>query len=617
MRAQGTPAARRGWGIAHLLVVLVLAALTPAILLEFYRGAQDVDDRREAIFERAGTRAVQAAESLDEFLRFTELYLATLAVVPTTQVLDPGWTTELFLNVQALNPNYLNVFLVDLDGRQVVSTTPSIADPQITSKGYFRRAIATRRLAFSEVIVLPGDERSVVVLAYPVARTDATPVGVLCVALDVARLGDLIGPVGLSPGSVVLLAQEDGEVIAASRDPQLWLSRPLADTTTFGQLRQAGGVATSDMADGSERVVGYAPLANAPWLVAAAIPQGEVGVAIRRSLTDIALQVALAALATALITWLVLGRIVRPIRLLADGARAFATGDLSRRIPLRRRDELGDLATALNTMAASLAQRLDEQAAHTRALDELNQLQREFVATASHELRTPVTAIRSYAEALRREEILDEETRRECIEGIDRISERLARLVRTLLDVSRIESGALHVALGPVDTAASARAAVAQAGLEHAARDFVLDAPLDLPPVEADAERLEDVLANLLANAAKFSPPDESVLLRMRRAGGLVAFEIVDHGPGIAEDELGRIFDRFYQIGRGTTREAGGAGLGLYIAHGYVTAMHGRIEVRSSPGRGSTFTVLLPVALSASTPEERERDAPVAGAARR
>jgi signal transduction histidine kinase len=140
-----------------------------------------------------------------------------------------------------------------------------------------------------------------------------------------------------------------------------------------------------------------------------------------------------------------------------------------------------------------------------------------------------------------------------------------------------------------------ARAAIAQAAPGPPGRVRLELAP-DVPPVRADPERLEDILANLIANACAYSPPEAPVEVRIARDGAAVAIAVRDEGIGIPEEEQERIFERFYQVRRGPQRRSGGSGLGLYIARAYAEAMGARIHVRSRPGHGSTFTVTLPAA---------------------
>jgi two-component system sensor histidine kinase BaeS len=182
-----------------------------------------------------------------------------------------------------------------------------------------------------------------------------------------------------------------------------------------------------------------------------------------------------------------------------------------------------------------------------------------------------------------------------------------------LLDVSRIDSGHLRLHPGPVDAAAIARAAAQAAGSGHPVR---IDAAPDLPLVLADADRLEDVLANLTGNAAKFSPPGAPIHLSLTAGCDTVAIAVRDRGQGIAADEIPRIFDRFYQVQRGADRRAGGSGLGLYIARAYVEAMGGAIRAESASGEGSTFTVTLPAAPIPPAPAREDEPYAATGAGR-
>lgn len=615
MQQRNRPRTGRRWGIGQLLVLLVLVVLTPFVLLEVYRGVQDVARRREAITELALGQAQEEAATMADFFRFTERNLATLAADPAVRRLDRPPIDELFQAVRDINPNYVNVFLLSPTGEQIASTSPLVADPDITDKSYFREALAGGGIALSGAVAWQETDNSVVVFARRVTAPDGSVAGVLCIALNLARLSTVIGQVSLPPSSAVVLVQQDGTIIAAGDEPERWLGRTLDGSELFADARELGsGTATAALPDGTTRVIGYQAVERAPWLLLAGIPESEVTAVQRRAVIDVLSLTALAAVATAALLWIVLRRVVVPIDMLADGARAFAAGFLHRRVPLKRNDELGDLADALNSMAAALERRLEEEEAHARALEELNRLQTEFVATASHELRTPVTAIRTYAEALMRPDILDEQSRVECVDGIDRASGRLARLVRALLDVSRIESGQVPVTLGPVDAGAAMRAAAAQAAPEDGDAVRVAVSP-KLPPVMADADRLEDVLANLIGNARRFSPPGAPVLVRAHADGGAVQIEVEDRGPGIAEAERERIFDRFYQAQRGAERRQGGAGLGLYIARAYVTAMAGDIRVDGAPGGGSVFRVRLPAAARAHAREGADA-AGVTGAAR-
>ncbi len=220
---------------------------------------------------------------------------------------------------------------------------------------------------------------------------------------------------------------------------------------------------------------------------------------------------------------------------------------------------------------------------------------RDFVANASHELRTPVSAIRAAAETLLGGALEDPGAARRFVEIVSRHAERLSRLTQDLLDLSRIETRQWKFEIGAVDASAVARQVVELLG--GSARDKGLALASELPEgvtVRADARALEQVLVNLAENAVKYTVQG-SVAIRAEREGREWALSVVDTGPGIERHHLPRIFERFYRVDEGRSREQGGTGLGLAIAKHLVQGMSGDIGVESGEG-GSRFWVRLPAA---------------------
>ena len=231
-------------------------------------------------------------------------------------------------------------------------------------------------------------------------------------------------------------------------------------------------------------------------------------------------------------------------------------------------------------------------------LKRLERVRREFVANVSHELRTPLTAIKGYAETLRDGGLRDSETAAEFVRVIHRHAERLRALIEDLLDLAAVEQGEARIDLAPVAlrdvaTQAEAVARPAAAGKRHT---LTLDVPGDLPRVLADRDRLGQVLINLLDNAVKFTPEGGRIEVSARPSSGRVVLSVKDNGVGIPPEDIGRIFERFYRVGRSRDRREGGTGLGLAIAKHLTQAMGGTIEVESRPGSGTTFRVSLPAA---------------------
>jgi two-component system phosphate regulon sensor histidine kinase PhoR len=232
----------------------------------------------------------------------------------------------------------------------------------------------------------------------------------------------------------------------------------------------------------------------------------------------------------------------------------------------------------------------------------LESIRKDFVANVSHELRTPLTAVRTAIETARSALRQDPQEADRFLEIADRHSERLTALVRDLLDLSRIESG--HLTLRPAPTAAEDVAAeVITLFREPAGRRklrLAADFAADLPPAWVDREALMQVLTNLVENAVKYTDEGGVVTLRGRSAGDKVRISVEDSGPGISPKHAPRIFERFYRVDAGRSRDRGGTGLGLSIVKHLVEAMHGTVTLDSELGRGSSFCVLLPTAAPAN-----------------
>jgi two-component system sensor histidine kinase KdpD len=248
---------------------------------------------------------------------------------------------------------------------------------------------------------------------------------------------------------------------------------------------------------------------------------------------------------------------------------------------------------------AAARSNLEEEAVRRRSLEETDRLRRALLHSVSHDLRTPLTAIRTIAAALRGAEV-ESGQRDAMLADVEREAGRLTRLVANLLEVSRVESGALRPALVPVPVEELCRAALDDARLALGDHVVELDVEPHLPPVEVDETMLRQVLVNLLENAAAHDPGP--LRLRALRAGRRLELRVIDHGPGVPEAERQRIFEAFQRL---RSRDGGrerGTGLGLAIARGFVEAHGGTIRVETTIGGGATFVVSLELADTVSPP---------------
>ena len=235
-------------------------------------------------------------------------------------------------------------------------------------------------------------------------------------------------------------------------------------------------------------------------------------------------------------------------------------------------------------------------------LRELDRMKDEFIAIVSHELRTPVASIYGAALTLRSRE-LTEDDRASMQSIIYQQSDRLARLVGDVLWVNRLQAGRIETAIEAVDGVDLARVVVDGARAHLPPRlSLELASQPSVPPVAADAEKLRQVLANLVDNAVKYSPGGGRVTVRVERADGRVRFAVSDEGVGIPHAEQRRIFEKFHRLDPNLTAGVSGSGLGLYICREFVEKMNGRISVASTPGEGSTFVVELPIADASLSP---------------
>jgi two-component system sensor histidine kinase BaeS len=288
-------------------------------------------------------------------------------------------------------------------------------------------------------------------------------------------------------------------------------------------------------------------------------------------LRDLVVGGIVAAVAAVALSFLLARSIARPVRRVADASRALAAGEYHEPLPVEGPFELAALARAFNDMEAQLAASRDAE--------------RNFLLSVSHELKTPLTAIRGYAEGLAEGMFPPEE----AAETITLEAQRLERLVRDILDLARMNRREFSVRREPVDLAEIAREAVRRH--ESAARGFgvTLAAEGRETWVEADADRLLQVASNLVENALRETPSGGAVTVRVE-PGRLV---VVDTGPGLAPEDVPRAFERFYLYDKASRDRPVGTGLGLAIVEQLARAMGGSVAVESEPGGGARFVVTL------------------------
>jgi two-component system sensor histidine kinase BaeS len=289
---------------------------------------------------------------------------------------------------------------------------------------------------------------------------------------------------------------------------------------------------------------------------------------------------ALGGLTVAVILGIFLARtLTRPLKELTSAARDVAGGDLRRKVLVRSRDELGELAEAFNQMSADL--------------EDAQTLRRQMTADIAHELRTPLSVILAHTEAIR-DGVMPADD--EVLGVIQDETSRLNTLVEDLRTLSLAEAGELQVIPRPVNPVELLEKAASAQMLRAQQRDITLEvvtAP-DIPEINADPDRMAQVLGNLLDNALRYTPEGGRIVLSAEKLSSGVRLSVQDNGPGVAPEEIPLIFHRFYRVDKSRQREEGGSGLGLAIAKSIVERHGGNISAVSNPGEGMKFVIELP-----------------------
>lgn len=417
------------------------------------------------------------------------------------------------------------------------------------------------------------------------------------------------------PGTFIEVADSQGQVTASTstnpplviRLPQRVLAAvnngsPDPSSTVFRGKANSGATYYADAYATRLRVVGnFGPTVNEEAIAVVAIPDSSLSSTLTRLIwLDVLASLAVLAL-LGVIGYFVVRVGLRPLTEIERTAQKIAAGDLTQRVELDdERIEVGRLGSSLNEMLGQIEHAFAEQQASENRL-------RQFLADASHELRTPVTSIRGYAELFRRGAATRPSDLERSMRRIEEESVRMGVLVDDLLLLARLDQGR-PLERNRFDLSELVADAAADAQAQAPDREVSVD--LDAPVyVFGDDLRLHQVLGNLLQNALRYSPDDAPIEVTLRRDAQQAVLTVTDHGDGIPPEHLAHIFDRFYRADPSRTRGSGGSGLGLTIVNSIVQAHGGEVAVSSEVGLGTTFTVRLTLANEhAETGEGRTDD---------
>ncbi len=440
------------------------------------------------------------------------------------------------------------------------------------------------------------EARPIVIIAVPIQKG-----GAVIARIDGVAINELFDRIQLSQQAIISVLDSDGRVLYRRRGSEA----PSEVDVSWAQLSsvlptdRTNVVELTSPIDGIKRVYGVAHVKETGLVAMIGIPSSMLYEPARRRLIRYTL-VGLVALLLAVGAALVIERsIVRPVRRLRSTAQRLGGGDLTARAPKLGGGEIGDLGVAFNTMATQIAEREER-------LAELDRLKSEFVSSVSHELKTPLTTIKLLAHLLQRTEIAEEE-KLDHSKTIAIECDRQIEFVGNLLDLSRIESGAYKLRKSRIEVSEliSASVDVERHRAQSLGLTLTMNVPAGLPPLKGDFEALRRVIRGLVDNAIKYTPAGGRVAVGAQQTDNMLAITVKDTGKGISKAEIPRVFEKFYRAGSEGSDEgdgsavshgtaAPGVGLGLYLAQHIVAQLDGEIIVKSEPGAGTTFRVLLP-----------------------
>lgn len=578
----------RGLAVIELILVLLLAFGIAFFVYSTERSSWE---------SRLSEAALGAARTVDRFMRQVQDHLALIGQLESAYLRARPEALDGLLDQL---PPVLEVIRVNGDGEIVAESyqdAPVMANlftiPQST---WFAETRQGR--TYVGQVQLSADKDPYLILALP------TPDGgAVAARLRVDMLWQVMSEIRFGRTGQAYVINQRGEVVAHP-DPEVVLAR----TTIAGKPEQQAILQAPDNRwygqyvnfAGAEVVGSTSAILGGEWVVLTEITQAEAYAITIRALMVLGGSVLLFGVAMGVLVSRLMQRAVfGPVEALRAGAERIGRGDVGHRIPVVKRDELGQVSEAFNDMADHLYER---QVALEKARDEALEASRfksRLVANVSHDLRTPLSAILGYNEMLQEGLYgeLDEQQQR-ILQRVVSSAKRLLSMINSLLDQAQIEAGSLKLrqeAFAPSSLVASVEnimRLVAEAkGLELSA-EITPGLPTCL---WGDPDRIQQILLNLVENAIKFSPSGQ-VSVRLYPAGtDFWGIQVRDTGPGIPPEFQQYIFEPFHRGDESTTREQNGVGLGLSIVKQLALLMGGSVELASEVGQGSCFTVLLPL----------------------
>ena len=573
----------RGMPLRRRLFVTSLIGTVPLILLGIFLLLSHYVASRKLLLSTNLGQAELGAAYIQGWLDGQFRTLKTLADSIELQSGTLADKRALALRQLPVQSDWDLIFITDAQGKEITNTAgmPS----HVGDRPYFQEAQRTQQPAVSDLLLGRVVHHPIVVVAYPILHNEAFQ-GIVAAGIRPSEIQQIFAQITLSKGAAINLWGDDYRLIARTNMPEGLLGRTFPPTRASDRIlsgHSGTGIMVSSIS-GLRVLVGYAPVRSAAWTVVSSVPMSQAFAPLLDSMlifVVVATLVLLASLAWANYSAKLVGR---QVAMLASSARCLGEGHLEQTIPTGMSGELADLAASLNKMAFDL-----------RVIE---RMKTDFLSMVSHELKTPLTAIRTSLELMVSGYVpADHPKYAEILDIADRQTRRLQDMIENLLSVTRMEVGGLAISPSAMPLRPLLQASLRQYEELADAKHLLLhlEAPEELQ-VRADAPKVTLALNNFLDNAIKFTERG-SITVRAIRHEQEAVITVTDTGIGFAPDVRERLFEKFYQAEPLLTRKAGGAGMGLFVTKAIIEAHGGQVTAYSGgPETGSTFGLTLPLA---------------------
>jgi signal transduction histidine kinase len=615
---------RRGRLVRHYFLIsllLIAGGLISSAVLEIYFRYRESQEQI-ALLEREA--AAVAAVKIERFVQ--DVATAIRASTKSREVLQSRVSPEYRFELKRLlylAPAITEAVALDIGGVKQAQVSRAGAVSHSTRSDFaaspgFQRALQGLP-DYGSVYFLQNSE-PYMTIALPIEQFAGTVIGVLQAEVNLKHVWDVVSNIKAGEAGYAYVVSRSDDLIS-HRDISLVLQRRnLGHLTQVKAAFQAASgtprpeVTLAYNVEGKKVISSYALIPSLQWAVIIERPAEEAYAPLHASMLRTATLLLVAFTVALLASFFMRQRVVRPLEALRRGVEQIGKGDLNHRLDMKSGDEIEILGDEFNKMAEHLreaytglerkvAERTHELTIANAKLEETSQLKSQFLANVNHELRTPLSAIISYGGLVLSEtEGQISQVQKDNLQDLLKNAERLLHLIDSLLDISTIEAGKLELRIELVEVEEIIRSTIStiESSVDKNHVHIFRHIAPSLPLVNTDRDKLRQILLNLLDNAAKFTERGEIKICASHQNGAL-RLEVSDTGIGIRNEDLNQVFEEFQRGGSSTIKKYRGTGLGLAIVKRLLDLLGGTIDVSSKVGKGSTFTVTLPLDYKART----------------